>query len=57
MKKQEDRSQKTEVRMLQATSTIRGQVLPALYIAGKPGEDIPTGTLNKILKDSELEKQ
>jgi predicted RNA binding protein YcfA (HicA-like mRNA interferase family) len=25
-------------------------------VAGKPGEDIPTGTLKKILKDSELEK-
>ena len=26
-------------------------------VAGKPGEDIPTGTLKKILKDSELERQ
>lgn len=26
-------------------------------VAGKPGEDIPTGTLRKILKDAELEKR
>jgi len=50
-KKTEVRRQKTGVRMPASDQHDScAQVLSAQYIAGKPGEDIPTGTLKKCTK-------